>query len=167
MKSTDTQPIDAPAGAATLVFADPRFYLSRESSEAIAAVELVDHRVDDDRVHLEIRYAFTGELNAAARAILDPARLTWVQATDHDLSTGRVVFSIRPDHYRDRMRCRGRYRVDPVGDDADTSTSSIRTVATELHVKAPLVGGQVERVLMDGLRNELDAQALAVPDYVP
>jgi hypothetical protein len=167
MKSTDTQSIAAPARAATLVLADPRFYLGRDSSESIAAVELVDHRVDDDRVRLEIRYAFTGALNAAARAILDPAKLTWVQATEHDLTTGRVVFGIHPDHYADRMRCRGRYRIDPLGDDAATSASCIRTVATELHVKAPLVAGQVERVLMDGLRNELDAQALAVPDYVP
>lgn len=167
MKSTDSQSIDAPAQAATLVLADPRFYLSRESSESITPVELVDHRVEDQRVRLEIRYAFTGELNAAARAILDPAKLTWVQTTEHDLATGRVVFSIHPDHYPDRMRCRGRYRVDPIGDDPDSSASSIRTVATELHVKAPLVAGQVERVLMDGLRSELDAQALAVPDYVP
>lgn len=162
MKSTDTQSIGASADAATLVLADPRFYLGRESSEAITAVELVDHRADESQVHLEIRFAFTGELNAAARAILDPGKLSWVQATDHDLATGRVVFHIRPDHYADRLRCRGRYRVDPVGDRAST-----RTVATELHVKAPLVAGQVERVLMDGLRSELDSQARAVPDYVP
>ncbi len=162
MKSTDTQSIDAPAGAAALVLADPRFYLGRESSESISAVELVDHHIDESRVRLEIRFAFTGELNAAARAILDPGRLTWVQVTEHDLTTGRVSFTIVPDHYQDRLRCRGRYRIDPDGDHAST-----RTVATELHVKAPLVAGKVERVLMDGLRNELDAQADAVPDYVP
>lgn len=162
MKSTDRQSIAAPAAAAALVLADPRFHLGRESSEAITAVELVEHRQDDTHVHLQLRYAFTGELNAAARAVLDPGRLTWVQTTEHDLSTGRVVFRILPDHYPDRLRCRGRYRIEPDGDDA-----SVRTVATELHVRAPLVAGQVERVLMDGLRNELEAQARDVPDYVP
>lgn len=162
MKSTDRQPIAAPAEATTQVLADPRFYLSRDSSEAISAVELVDHSITDGRVRLEIRYAFTGDLNAAARAVLDPGRLTWVQATEHDLATGRVVFRILPDHYPDRLRCRGRYRVEPDGDD-----TSVRTVATELHVRAPLVAGQVERVLMDGLRNELEAQARDVPDFVP
>lgn len=162
MKSTDTQTIDASAEAAALVLADPRFYLNRESSESIRAIELVDHLTDEDRVRLQIRFAFTGELNAAARAILDPSRLTWVQSTEHDLATGRVVFTILPDHYRDRMRCRGRYRIDPSGDG-----TSKRTVATELHIKAPLVAGQVERVLMDGLRSELDAQAAAVPDFSP
>lgn len=160
MKSTDTQSIDAAAEAAIRVFADPRFYLSRESSEAISAVELVDHAADADRVQLRIRFAFTGDLNAAARAILDPAKLTWVQATEHDLATGRVVFAIEPDNYSDRLRCRGRYRIDPDGDERCR-----RVVATELHVRAALVGGQVERVLMDGLRSELVSQALAVPDY--
>ncbi|MBS1847087.1 MAG: DUF2505 family protein, partial [Actinobacteria bacterium] len=138
------------------------FYLNRPSSEAIAAIELVDHRARGDRVRLDIRFAFTGELNAAARAILDPTRLTWIQSTEHELSSGRVTFRILPDHYADRMRCQGRYRVEAA--DGDTST---RTVATELHVRAPLVGVQVERVLLDGLRNELDAQARAIPDYVP
>lgn len=162
MKSTDTQRIEAPAAAASDVLADPRFYLTRESSEAITAVELIDHRVEDSMVHLRIRFAFTGDLNAAARAILDPARLTWIQETEHDLASGRVKFRILPDHYPDRLRCRGRYRVDPDGEGR-----SLRTVATELHVRAPLVAGQVERVLMDGLRNELDSQARAVPDFVP
>lgn len=162
MKSTDTQHIDAPAQAASEVLADPRFYLSRESSEAISAVELVDHAGDDQQVELRIRFAFTGDLNAAARAILNPDKLTWVQVTNHDLATGRVTFEILPDNYPDRLRCRGRYRIDPDGEQA-----CIRTVATELHVKAPLVGAQVEHVIFDGFRRELESQARAVPDYVP
>ncbi len=162
MKSTDTQHIDAPAEAATKVLADPRFYLSRDSSEAISAVELVDHTTDGARAELRIRFAFTGDLNAAARAILNPDKLTWVQVTTHDLSTGRVAFEILPDNYPDRLRCRGRYTVAPDGD-----TASVRTVATELHVKAPLVAVQVERVILDGFRRELESQAVAVPDYVP
>ena len=161
MKSTDTQPIAAPAEAVARVLADPRFHLNMESTEAIAPLELVDHWIDGPRVHLEIRYAFTGDLNAAARALLDPDRLTWVQVSEHDLESCRVAFRIEPDHYPDRLRCRGRYRITPDGDER-----SLRTVATELHVRAPLVAGQVERTLMDGLRRELDAQATAVPDYV-
>lgn len=160
MKSTDTQQIDAPAAAAATVLADPRFYLSRDSTLDISVIELVDHQVAEDRVSLKVRYAFTGSLNAAARALLDPKRLTWVQASEHDLVNGRVSFTIHPDHYPERLRCRGRYRITPDGDG-----SSQRTVATELHVRAPVVAAQVERALMDGLRRELDAQALAIPDY--
>ncbi len=160
MKSTDVQSIAAAADVAAKVLAEPRFYLGRESSEAITARELVDHQVDAGRVRLRIRFAFTGALNAAARAMLQPDRLTWVQESEHDLETGRVVFKILPDHYPDRLRCHGRYRITEDGDQA-----SVRTVATELHVRAPLVAGQVERTLMDGLRRELDAQALAIPDY--
>lgn len=162
MKSTDVQHIGAPAAATSAVLADPRFYLGRESAETITAIELVDHVADGDTAELRIRFGFTGDLNAAARAILDPDKLTWVQVSRHDLATGRVTFEILPDNYADRLRCRGRYAVDSDGED-----TSLRTVATELHVKAPLVGGQVEHVIMNGFRSELESQAKAIPDYIP
>ena len=161
MKSTDHLTIAASAPAAIAVLADPAFYLDRPSDEDIRVRELVSHHVDGDRVTIELRCAFTGELNAAARALLEPARLTWVQASEHDLATGRVVFLILPDHYADRLNCRGRYVVTPDGHDA-----SQRVVETELRVRAPLLAGQVERALIDGLRREMIAQSNAIPDFV-
>jgi hypothetical protein len=160
MRTSIEQRIAVAAPTAVEVFSDPDFYLERAASAAISTPELVVHRVDGDRVSLELRYAFTGELNAAARAMLDPDRLTWVQASQHDLATGRVVFRILPDHYPDRLSCQGRYRVDPDGEHA-----CLRTVETDVRVRAPLVAGQVERALLEGLARELDAQALAVPDW--
>lgn len=161
MKSTERLAIAAPAPAAIAVLADPAFYLDRPTDEDIRFDELVSHRLVEDRVTIELRCAFTGELNAAARALLDPTRLTWVQASEHDLVTGRVVFRILPDHYADRLSCRGRYIVTPDGDGA-----SQRVVETDLRVRAPLLAGQVERALIDGLRRELIAECLAIPDFV-
>lgn len=162
MKSTDTQLVNAMPLDAAHVLADPRFYLGRPSSEAIQAVELIDHQEAADQVTLKIRYAFVGDLNPAASAILDPARLTWVQTSQHDLERGRTIFQILPDHYPDRLRCHGRSLLN-----AQSESTTTWTVATDLHVRAPLVGNQVERVLLDGLRRELKAQAHAIPDYVP
>ena len=162
MKTTTTQRLNVDAVTAGRVLADPAFYLERLPDTAITVVELVDHRLDGDRVSLQLRSAFTGELNAAARAILDPQRLTWVQSSEHDLSDGRTVFRILPDHYPDRLSCRGRSSITPDGVGACT-----RTVETEVRVRAPLVGAQVERALLDGLARELAAQALAVPDWAP
>jgi hypothetical protein len=161
VRSTERLHIAASADAVMAVLADPAFYLDRPTEEDIEFRELVRNDVAGDRVTLELRCAFVGELNAAARALLDPARLTWVQASEHDLATGRVAFRIVPDHYADRLRCRGRSIVTPDGVDA-----SERVVETELRVRAPLVAGQVERALVDGLRRELVAQSLAIPDYV-
>ncbi len=162
MKSVDSQEIAASAPSVTEVLADPRFYVGRDSSEDVQAVEVVDHLEQGDRVTLKIRYAFTGELNAAARAILQPERLTWVQSSQHDLATGRIAFTILPDHYADRLRCNGRSVISTISENMTK-----RSVATELHVRAPLVANQVERALLDGLRRELEAQAEAIPRYVP
>lgn len=162
MKSVDNQEIEASAPSVTEVLADPRFYVGRESVQDIRAIEIVDHHEQGDRVTLKIRYAFTGELNAAARAILQPDRLTWVQSSQHDLATGRIAFTILPDHYADRLRCSGRSVITKISENVTK-----RSVATELHVRAPLVANQVERALLEGLRQELNAQAQAIPDYVP
>lgn len=161
MNATERFAIDASAEAAMRALADPAFYLDRPSGEAIQVQELVGHDVIGDQVTLDLRCAFTGELNAAARAILDPDRLTWVQSSRHDLSTGRIVFRILPDHYPDRLTCQGRSLVTPDGDDA-----SLRIVETDLRVRAPIVAGQVERAILDGLRRELAAQCAAIPDFL-
>lgn len=160
MKSTTTQRMAVDAATAGRVLADPAFYLERPADPTIRILELVDHRLDGDRVSLQLRCAYTGELNAAARALLDPRRLTWVQSSEHDLADGRTVFRILPDHYPDRLSCRGRSAIV-----ADGAVACTRTVETEVRVRAPLVGAQVERALLDGLARELAAQALAVPDW--
>ena len=49
-------------------------------------------------VHLEVRYGFAGDLSPAARAVIDPARLTWVEHSTHDLAAAahRVHDGPRP-----------------------------------------------------------------------
>ncbi len=160
MRSTTSHRLAVDAATAGRILADPAFYLERPPDATISVLELVDHRLDGARVSLQLRCAYTGELNAAARTLIDPQRLTWIQSSEHDLTDGRTVFRILPDHYPDRLSCRGRSAI--VADGADACT---RTVETEVRVRAPLVGNQVERALLDGLARELAAQALAVPDW--
>lgn len=151
----------SPAAVAA-AFTDPALYAALGALSKVGEPELLEHRVRGDQVHLEIRYRFTGDLAPAARAILDPAKLTWVELSDHDLSTGAVAFTLRPDNYGDRMSCAGTCRFDagPAG------TGTTRTVAGDLKVRAPLVAGQVERAIVSGLREHLDAEVAVVDDFV-
>ena len=163
MKFQLEQNLDVAADAAVEAFANPDFAVAAITHNAIGRPELVEHGVLGDRVHLEVRYHFVGELNAAARAILDPAKLTWVQVSDHDLVGGRVVFRIVPDHYVDRLKCAGRYLV--AADESD-NTRSRRLLECELNVRAPLVAGQVERVLVDGIKDEFADQVTRLGNWV-
>ena len=105
------QPIAAPCARVIAVSADPDFYVRRGESEKVRPPEIVERTQDGDTVRLSIRYAFTGDLSGAARAILDPSQLTWVVETDLSTTTGDAVFRLRPDHYADRLSCDGAYRL--------------------------------------------------------
>lgn len=149
---------DPDLAAATL--ADPDFLTTPHGDVPIGDPQLVSHVHTGDRIVNEIRWTFIGDLNAAARAILDPSRLRWVQRSTHDLATRRVVFEILPDHYADRLQCQGRYLIT----DGDPASSAVLRVEGEVRVRALVVAGQVERILVDGLTDVLRSQMDALGD---
>jgi Protein of unknown function (DUF2505) len=121
---------------------------------------VLDVTVDGDRATVALRYRFAGELNAAARAALDPAKLTWVEHATHDLARHHVTFRLVPDHYGDRFGASGEATI------AARGAGSVRTVTGRLGVKAPLVGRAVERAIVSGLRDHLAAEAVAVDRFL-
>ena len=139
-----------PADAVMAAFADADFYPELASLPNVGEPQVIDRTQDGDVVRMQVRYRFTGELSAAARRVLDPQRLTWVDHATIDLAARRTVFELRADHYADRFRCHGAYSVDD-----DGTGGSRRTVDGELTVRAPLVGKAVERAIVSGLEHHL------------
>jgi hypothetical protein len=150
----------ADADAVAAAYADPDLYAAHEDGPKLARPEVVAHRVEGDQVLLQVRYRFRGELSSAARAILDPERLTWVEHSTHDLATRRTTFVLRPDHYADRFRCEGSLQIGP------TDEGSRRQGSGEIKVRAPLVGGAVERTLVGDLQAHLAAEVAVVEAFV-
>ncbi len=160
MRFTIDQRFEAEPDAVARAYADPALYAGREDGPKLAAPEVVGHEVDGSRVVLRVRYRFRGELSSAARAILDPARLSWVEQSTHDLAARTTTFVLQPDHYGDRFRCEGSVRVVPDGG------GSRRQGTGELRVRAPLVGGTVERTLIADLQSHLAAEVALVDAFV-
>lgn len=142
------------------VYADPALYGTFGGLPKLSAPEVLAHRVDGDVVHLDVRFRFTGHLSSAVTAVIDPDRLTWVERSTHDLRARRTDIVLLPDHYRDRLRCTGEAVIVPAGDGA------ARRLSGDLRVRAPLVGASVERALVSGLREHLDAEVDAVERFV-
>jgi hypothetical protein len=149
----------SPAEVAT-AFADPALYDHYPAGDRLAAPTVVDHRVDGDIVELALQYRFTGDLSSAVRAVVDPARLTWVERTRHDLASGTATFALQPDHYTDRLRCTGTVRITA---DADGSR---RVIEGDLKVKVTLVGGTVERTLVADLQGHLRQETAIVERFL-
>lgn len=143
-------------------YADADLYPTLVGLPKLGGIEVLDHDRTGDTARLRIRFAFTGHLPSAATAVVDPKRLTWVQESDHDLTSGVTTFRLVPDHYADRLQASGTFRVTPGAD----GEGSRRRITGELKVRALLVAGKVEDAIVSGLREYLTAEAPAVDAYL-
>lgn len=135
------------------VLADPGFVPELGSLPKVGTPELLEHRVEGDRLHQRVRYRFSGDLSPAVTRVLDPSRLVWVDETTWDLGAATATFRIVPEHYANRLRCSGRQRL------ADRGDGTRRSVEGDLTVSYPLVGRAVERAILSGLEDHLAGEA--------
>jgi hypothetical protein len=157
------QRIAAPVADVADALCDPSYYVALGRAPKLGVPEVLGREANGDEVVMRIRYRFSGTLSSAAKAVLDPEKLTWVEESHHDLAARTVRFELHPDHYGDRFSCRGSYRL--VADPADDA-ATIRTAEGDVKVRAPLVGSSVEKALVSGLREHLEAEADIVARFV-
>jgi hypothetical protein len=160
VKFTVEQRFAAQPDAVAHAYADPALYDLLGELPKLGAPQVLDHAVDGTTVTLAIRYRFTGELSSAARAVLDPNKLTWVERSTHDLASRRVTYRLDPDSYVDRFSSSGAYEFIAAGDGA------LRRASGEVNVKALIVGGRVEGAIVSGLREHLAAEVPVVERYI-
>jgi len=160
MRFEATQRYRSGADAVTAAYADPDLYPSLVGLPKLGGIEVLSHESSSGRAALRVRFRFIGHLPSAVTAVIEPDRLTWVQETDHDLEAGTTAFRLVPDHYPDRLKASGRFRISADG------AGSRRVVKGELKVRAPLVGGRVEQAIVSGLEEYLTAEAPAVDAYL-
>jgi len=157
------QEIAGPVEAVARVYAEPRFYELLGELPRLGKPEVLDRREDGSVVHLAVRFRFTGSLSPAVTAVIDPAKLTWVEESVHALADHTVTFQMNPDHYADKLRSSGSVRYEPGGDGVTR-----RLTEGELAVKVPLLlgggrtAGLVEKAIVSGLRDHFAAEVEVV-----
>jgi len=138
----------APARAMD-AYGSPGFYEGRPVRDDIAVREVVHHEAASNRVVLEVRFAFTGSVSPAVRAVVEPGKMSWITRTEILPAEGRSEWVVLPDHYPDRLRASGVYRFEE--GDAGPGTCTVE-VEGDLKVRVPLVGRSVEKVILGDLR---------------
>jgi len=133
---------------------DPAYYAVLTDSPKLGTPEVLSREADGPIVRMRIRYRFSGDLSSAVRAVVDPAKLTWIEESTHDSGAHAVTFVLRPDHYADRLTASGSYRLQAGADGSGT----VRVVAGDVKVRAPLVAGAVERAIISGLDEHLQEE---------
>jgi hypothetical protein len=150
------QPVTASRDAVVAAVVDPHLYESMQDMPSLGPPSVIEHKVDGDLNRLRIRYSFKGRLSSAARAVLDPSKMTWVVNLDVDVKRYEAEFVMLPDHYADRIRCRGSYRFETRGPATDLVMDG------ELVVSALLVAGVIEKAIVSGFKEHMVEQAKAV-----
>lgn len=161
MKFRMEQTYAADADAVAAAYAHPALYAAFGDLPRAGRPEVLRHEVDGATVHLDVRWRFTAPLSAAARAVIDPDRLTWVERAAHDLAARAVTFRMVADHYADRFACQGSYRFEALGEGRTRRVSE-----GELRIRAPLVARTVEGAVIDGLKEQLGAEVPIVERFL-
>jgi hypothetical protein len=135
------------------VLLDPAFHRELQLPD-LATPEVLFQGED----HLRLRYEYVGHLDPIAHRLLRGRRLAWLQALRIDRAgrRGRLTFAAEADP----RRLKG--VADMTFDDTDNG--SVRHVAGELVVDAPLVGNMAERRILPGLLRRLDIEAHALEE---
>src|SRR5437763_12462608 len=139
------QVIAGPVDAVARLYTEPRFYERLGELGKLGRPEVLDRRERGAAVHLAVRFRFTGNLSPAVTRVVDPARLSWVEESVHDLDRHTVTFTMNPDNYADRLRAAGSCRLEVAGD------ATRRITEGDLSVRVPLVGRSVEGAIVSGL----------------
>ena len=141
-------------------YTDPDLYPTLVGLPNLGDMQVLDHQRDGDAARMRIHVRFVREFSPAVAAAIDPSKLSWVQESTHDLAAGTTSFRFLPDNYADRFSASGRTRIVARGD------GSVRTLTGEVKVRAPLVGGRVEKAIVEGLEEYLVAEAALVDRFL-
>ena len=82
MKFAVRQAVAVPPARAMAAYGSPAFYEGRPARDDIAVREVVRHEAAGDRILLEVRFAFTGSVSPAVRAVVDPGKMSWITRTE-------------------------------------------------------------------------------------
>jgi hypothetical protein len=133
---------------------DPRFLDGLGALPNLGPPVVLDlSRSDDGRVLVpRVRYRFTGSLPSAVTRVVDPSKLTWIEETTYDVPGRRASFTIVPDHYAGKLRCRGSHTF------VESNGTTTRRIDADLSVSVPIVGRRVEKAIVSGLREHFDTE---------
>ena len=158
VKFSATQPFPPEAGDVLDLYSNPATWSRLPQFERVRIAEVLDSAGTAARPVTRVRYRFIADLPAAARAVVDPSKLTWVEETTYDLENRTSKMRFLPDQYASKIEASATATFS-----APTfETGVVRSVSGQLRVKVLLVGGQVEQAIVSGLKEYLSEEHRAM-----
>jgi len=139
---------------------DPEFIAGMAGLPKLGEPDVLSSDRQGHVATMRVRYAFAGEVSAAVRRVVDPARLSWVEESVTDTVSHTATFRVVPDHYGKLLRCEGTYALHAEG------TGTRRVAKGDVRVNVPIVGSKVEQVILSGMEEHAQAEAELVDAWL-
>ena len=161
MKFEIQQRYGAPPALVIERFCLEEFYLSLPDFDRIKKPDLLDiTEQGGGQTVVRLRRRFSADLPAAAKMIVDPDRLSWVDETLFDLNDHTATTKMLPDHYGSKLVASAASTFTASGGDTE------RVVKGDLRVKILLGASQVEAAIISGLGEYLGEEAAAFEAFL-
>ena len=160
MKLDASQIFSAPADAVCAGMADADFYAALDLPD-LERPELLVCKARGPKTDIHLRFTYTGRLDPIARRVVGRDHVTWIQRLVVDHAARSCTLTVEPEIGVVPVTCAGTFTMH----DAD-GNQCLRTLAGELRVKVPVIGGRAERSLAPGITRRLDLEAAALDRYL-
>lgn len=131
--------VEAPADRLVEVLVEPAFHVEREKAQGALDVRVEERSRAGDRLVFDVVVT----QHARTKTGIDRSRTEQaVTTTEWDLKARRATWTYR-DPNSDRVTVRGSMRVEPSGEGR-----SVLVDEMFLEVKVPLIGGQIEKIIL-------------------
>jgi NifB/MoaA-like Fe-S oxidoreductase len=140
------------------VYLDPDFWAGLEQLAKTSPPEVLGLERAGDRAVVRLRYRLSVELPSEAARFIDPEDVAWVEETTWDLRARRAEVRFLPVQAAALMRASATAVL------LDDGAEAAREVRGEVRVRIPLLGGRVEKAVVEGVGQHLEEEADAVAD---
>lgn len=156
-----TQKFSAPPETVLDAYLDEAMWATLDGFTRVGEPRWIGIERQGNTATTRVHYRFIASLPAAAKAIVNPEKLAWVQVTKWDCETQTCSIGFEPDAYADKLSIKATESLR-----ADGTGGTIRKVEGELKVRVMLVGSRVEPVIVDGLLEYLREEAERVQTWI-
>ncbi len=138
------------------IYLDHDFWTTLDGLTATSAPEVLEVTRTGDTALIRLRYQLTVDLPREAARFIDPNDVSWIEESTWNLPQRRAEVRFLPDQAAGLMKASATAELAAEGADAT------RAVRGDLRVRIPLLGGKVEKVVVDGIGDHLVEEADAV-----
>lgn len=138
------------------VYLDESFWSGLTGLSATSPPDVLDISRTGDRAVVRLHYVLSVDLPKEAARFIDPDDVAWIEQTTWDLRTRVAKVEFIPDQAGKLLKASAGATLVPQGGD------TVRDVHGEVKVHIPLLGGKVEKVVVEGVNDHLAEEAESV-----